>query len=160
MEEYVNKWEAWKRELFDLKEISLGRCIKSTNFCTIIKCSLHNFSDASEINYGQCSYLRVVDENENIHCSLIMGKTRVIPKKIVFTPRLGLVVAVLWVKISNMVKKELQLQEIDEYLRTESRIVFGDVPNNTTAFKTFPAMSNSGSLSHQSRILKMTLPEV
>ena len=73
----------------------MGRCIKSRNFCTIIKCSLHNFSDASEINYGQCSYLRVVDENENIHCSLIMGKTRVIPKKIVFTPRLGLVVAVL-----------------------------------------------------------------
>ena len=64
----MKKWEAWKRELFDLKEISLGRCIKSRNFRTKIKISLHNFSDASEIGYRQCSYLRVVDENENIHC--------------------------------------------------------------------------------------------
>ena len=156
----MKKWEAWKRKLFDLKEISLRRCIKPRNFRTIIKFSLHNFSDASEIGYGQCSDLRVVDKNENIHCSLIMGKTSVAPKSFVFTPRLELVAAVLSVKISNKIKKELHLQEIDEYFWTESRIVLGGVPNNTTAFKTFAAMSNSGSLSHQTRILKMTLPEV
>ena len=121
----MKKWEAWKRELFDLKEISLERCIKSRNFRTIIKISLHNFSDASEIGYGQCSYLRVVEENENIHCSLIMDKTRVAPRNFVFIRRLELVAAVLSVKISNMIKKELQLQGIDEYFRTESRIVLG-----------------------------------
>ena len=129
----MKKWEAWKRELFDLKEISLGRCIKSRNFRTIIKISLHNFSDASEIGYGQCSYLRVVDENENIHCSLIMDKTGVAPRNFVFIRRLELVAVVLSVKISNIIKKELQLQGIDEYFRTESRIVLGDVPNNMTA---------------------------
>ena len=129
----MKKWEAWKRELFDLKEISLGRRIKSRNFRTIIKISLHNFSDAFEIGYGQCSYQRVVDENENIHCSLIMDKTRVAPTNFVFIRRLELVAAALSVKISNMIKKELQLQGIDEYFRTESRIVLGDVPNNMTA---------------------------
>ena len=129
----MKKWEAWKRELFDLKEISLGRCIKSRNFRTIIKISLHNFSDASEIGYGQCSYLRVVNENENIHCSLIMDKTRVAPRNCVFIRRLELAAAVLSVKISNMIKKELQLQGIDEYFRTESKMVLGDVPNNMTA---------------------------
>ena len=103
----------------------MERCIKSRNFRTIIKISLHNFSDASEIGYGQCSYLRVVDENENIHCSLIMDKTRVAPRNFVFIRRLELVAAVLSVKISNMIKKELQLQGIDEYFRTESRIVLG-----------------------------------
>ena len=65
--------------------------------------SLHNFSDASEIGYGECSYLRVVDENENIYCSLIMGKERVDPKKLVSIPRLELVAAVLSVKISNII---------------------------------------------------------
>ena len=103
-EEYVKKWEAWKRKLYGLEKLSLGRCIKPSNFCKIVNISLHNFSDASEIGYGQCSYLRVVDENENIHCSLIMGKARVAPKRFASIPRLELV-AVLSVIISNMIKK-------------------------------------------------------
>ena len=93
--EYVKKWEAWKRELYGLEKLSLGRCIKPTNFHKIINISRHNFSDASEISYGQCSYLQVVDENENIHCSLIMRKARVAPKKFVSIPRLELVAVVL-----------------------------------------------------------------
>ena len=28
-EEYVKKWEIWKRKLYDQEEISLGRCIKT-----------------------------------------------------------------------------------------------------------------------------------
>ena len=82
----MKKWEAQERKLYDLEKISLGRFIKTSNFRKIINISLHNFSDASEIGYGQCSYLRVVDENENIHCGLIMGKERVAPKKFVLSP--------------------------------------------------------------------------
>ena len=136
-EEYVKKWEAWKRELYDLEKLSLRRCIKPSNFRKIVKISLHNFSDASEIDYGQCSYLRVVDENENIHCSLIMGKARVAPKMFASIPRLELVAAVLSVKISNMIKKELQLQELDEYFWTDSRVVLGYIANDSRTFKTF-----------------------
>ena len=99
----MKKWEAWKRELYDLEKLSLESCIKPSNFRKIVNISLHNFSDASEIGYGECSYLRVVDENENIYCSLIMGKERVDPKKLVSIPRLGLVAAVLSVKISNII---------------------------------------------------------
>ena len=99
----MKKWEAWKRELYDLEKLSLGSCIKPSNFRKIVNISLHNFSDASEIGYGECSYLRVVDENENIYCSLIMGKERVDPKKLVSIPRLELVAAVLSVKISNII---------------------------------------------------------
>ena len=109
-EEYAKKWEAWKRELYDLEKLSLRRCIKLSNFYKIVSISLHNFSDASEIGYGQCSYMRVVDENENIHCSLIMGKARVAPKMFVSILRLELAAAVLSLKISNMIKKELQLK--------------------------------------------------
>ena len=59
---------------------------------------MDNFSDASELGYEQCSYLKVVDENENIHCSLIMGKARVAPKTFVSVPRLELAAAVLSVE--------------------------------------------------------------
>ena len=40
-----------------------GDVSKLDKFRKIINISLHNFSDASEIGYGQCSYLRAVDEN-------------------------------------------------------------------------------------------------
>ena len=133
----MKKWEAWKRELYDLEKLSLRRCIKPSNFRKIVKISLHNFSDASEIDYGQCSYLRVVDENENIHCSLIMGKARVAPKMFVSILGLELAAAVLSVKILNMIKKELQLQELDEYFWTDSRVVLGYIANDSRTFKTF-----------------------
>ena len=85
-EEYVKEWEAWKRELYDLETLSLGRCIKRSNFPKMINISLHNFSDGFEIGYGQCSYLIVVDENENIDYSLIMGKASVAPKRLYLSP--------------------------------------------------------------------------
>ena len=87
-EEYMKKWEACKRELYDLVKISLGRCIEPSNSWKIINISLHKFSDASEIGYGQCSYVKVVGENENIHCSLVMGKAKVTPKKFVSISKL------------------------------------------------------------------------
>ena len=61
------------------------------------------------------------------------------PKKFVSIPRLELVAAVLSVKISNMIKKELQLQELDEYFWTDSRVGLGYIANDTRAFKTFVA---------------------
>ena len=114
-EEYVKKQETWKRELYDLEKISLGRCIKPSNFRKIINILLHEFSDTSKIGYGQCSYLKVVDEN----------KTKVAPKTFTSIPSLEFAPAALSVKILNMIKKELQLQGLDKYFWTDSRVVLG-----------------------------------
>ena len=51
---------------------------------------LHNFADASTSGYGQCSYLRVKDEDGNVNVSLVMGKSRVALLKITTIPRLEL----------------------------------------------------------------------
>ena len=48
---------------------------------------LHSFADTSTSGYGQCSYLRVKDEDDNVHVSLVMGKSRVAPTKITSIPR-------------------------------------------------------------------------
>ena len=129
----MKKWEAWKIKLYDLGKLSLGRCIKPSNFRKIVNISLHNFNDASEIGYGQCSYIRVVDENENIHCSLIMRKVRVASKKFVSIPRVELFAAVLLLKISNTTKKALQLQELDAYFWTDRRVMLGYIVNDKRA---------------------------
>ena len=42
-------------------------------------------------------------------------------------------------KISNMIKKEFQLQELHEYFWTDRKIVLGYVANDARAFKTFVA---------------------
>ena len=77
----------------------MGRCIKPSYFGKITNILLHNFSDASEIGYRECSYLRFVDENENIHCSLIMGKARLDPARFASILRLELIAVLLSVKI-------------------------------------------------------------
>ena len=50
----------------------------------------------------------MADEEGQIHCSLLLGKSRVVPKKLVSIPRLELTAAVLSVKRR---KKELKAEE-------------------------------------------------
>ena len=78
----------------------------------MIDCSLHNFSGASQDDYGQVSYLRLVDEDGHIYCSLVMAKSRVTPLKFVSIPRLELIAAALSIKVSLLLKKELTISTL------------------------------------------------
>ena len=53
--------------------------------------------------------------------------------------RLELVAAVLAVKISALIKKELEMKELTEYSWTDSKVVLGYIANDSRAFKTFVA---------------------
>ena len=64
---------------------------KPSGFGKIKEFWLHNFSDASELGYGQASYLRTVNMDERIHCCFLVGKARVTTKKFVSNPHLELV---------------------------------------------------------------------
>ena len=72
---------------------------------------MHHFPDASDIGYGQASYLRMVNEDGKVYCCLLIGKSRVTPLKFVSVPRLELTAAVLSVKISQQLKQELHIEE-------------------------------------------------
>ena len=62
-------WERWKQKLKDLKNIHISRCITPYMFGKIVvETTLHHFSDASEKGYGQCSYIRLVNDEMQIHC--------------------------------------------------------------------------------------------
>ena len=50
------------------------KMLKPKDFGKNITYSLHHFFDASEAGYGQASYLRMENENGDIHCCLIFGK--------------------------------------------------------------------------------------
>ena len=81
------RWERWKRDLLRLNELRIPRCFEPKTLNGKKTYELHSFADASMSGYGQCSYLTVKDEDENVHVSLVMGKTRVAPRKITSIPR-------------------------------------------------------------------------
>ena len=108
-DDYIVEWEKWKKELQLLENPKMERCFKPSKFGMMIDCSLHHFSDASQDDYGQVTYLRIVDQKSYIKCSEGMAKPRVPPEKFVSFPRLELTAAALYVKVSAMLRGELTI---------------------------------------------------
>ena len=133
------KWEKWRSELHLLQEFSVARCYKPKNFGHVTKTELHHFSDASNKGYGQCSYLRFTNEQGQIHCSFVIGKSRVTPLKPVTIPRLELTAAVTSVRISDQLRKELTLENAEEIFWTDSKVVLGYIANESRRFHVYVA---------------------
>ena len=133
------QWGKWEKKLQQLDQISLDRCFKPINFGTVVENTLHHFSDASEYGYGQVSYLRLVGNTGRIHCSLVIGKAHVAPLKCMTMPRMELVAATLSVKISVLLKKELQIPIKKEMFWTDSEAVLAYIRNEAKRFKIFVA---------------------
>lgn len=100
---------------------------------------LHHFSDASTVGYGQCSYLRFEGFNCNVHCTLVAAKGRVTPLRHVTVPRLELTVAVLSVKMARFLQEELDYDNIEHFLGTDSQIVLAYLNNESKRFHVFVA---------------------
>ena len=131
-------WSRWLIELPKLVNLKIPRCFVPENFGAIKRCELHHFSDASFNGYGQCTYLRIKNEDNNVHCSFVMGKSRVVPKKILTIPRLELAAAVTSVKVSNFLRTELTYKAV-EYFWSDSKIVLGYIKNDGKRFHVFVA---------------------
>ena len=124
----------WKRKLKQIELLHVQRCFKPADFGEVSSISLHHFSDASEIGYGQCSYIRMVRKKGQIHCCLLFGKARVIPKKFVSIPRLELTAVTLSIKVASLLKKELDLDEVEERFWTDSKVVLCYIADDVRRF--------------------------
>ncbi|XP_047473555.1 uncharacterized protein LOC125028204 [Penaeus chinensis] len=133
------QWRRWRDDLIQLKELKIPRCYKPDEFRKVKSIELHHFSDASQNGYGQCSYLRQVSEQGQVHCALVMSKSRVTPLKPITVPRLELTAAVVAVRMSSMLKRELGYQELKEFFWTDSKVVLGYISNEAKRFHVFVA---------------------
>ena len=133
------QWEMWRNELPLLEMMEVPRCFKLKEMDNLKKVELHHFSDASTEGYGQCSYLRLVDTSNRVNCSLVMGKARVTPLKSITIPRLELTAALVSVKVSEMLSRELRYDEVEEVFWTDSKVVQAYIHNNARRFHTFVA---------------------
>ena len=59
-------WAMWVKQMNQLENLPISRCIQPADFGEIKSVTLHHFSDASENGYGQCTWfnIRLVD-NDN-----------------------------------------------------------------------------------------------
>ena len=133
------EWNNWKEELTLISQIRIARPYRSTDAGKEKEIELHHFSDASMKAYGQCSYLRIVDENGKVSTSLVMAKSRVAPSKTITVPRLELMAAVLSVKIAEFLNDELDYDNIRHFFWTDSQVVLGYIANETRRFHVFVA---------------------
>ena len=133
------RWEKWKTDILQLERISIDRCYKPKDFGDIKNVQLHHFSDASNVGYGQCTYMRLTNQDDKVHCTLVMGKSRVAPLMTVTVPRLELTAALLSVKVSSFLQNELDLVNAEQFFWTDSRVVLGYIRNETRRYHVFVA---------------------
>ena len=138
-ENLASKWRKWRSSLVDLQEFEVKRCLKPPQFGTTAKVELHHFSDASEVGYGECSYVRMRNSQGDVHCSFLMGKARVTPLKQISIPRLELTAAVLSVKTGEFLKDELKYENVTQHYWVDSKVVLGYIKNEAKRFHTYVA---------------------
>ena len=57
----------------NLQNVTVARCYKPSNFGKVKSYEFHHFSDSSYSGYGQCSYIRMINKRNEIHCALVMA---------------------------------------------------------------------------------------
>ena len=106
--------EYWKANIQKLCDIKIPRCFRKKGCMKIKHSSLHYSSDANETGYGVVAYIRIVRENGEIFCNIVMAKSRVAPLKFMSAPRLELTAGALAVKIAVQLREELGMEVHDE----------------------------------------------
>ena len=129
-EEIQMQWEKWRSDLPLLNNFHINRCFKSSSINEIVTAELHHFSDASTSCYGHCSYLRLVDNEQSVHRSLVMGKARVSALKAITIPRLELSAAVLSLKVSKLLRNKLHYPSLEEVFWVDSKVILGYININ------------------------------
>ncbi|XP_068203742.1 uncharacterized protein [Palaemon carinicauda] len=137
-DEPAERWQHWIQGLHLLEQLSIPRCFKSSGFGNVTGSSLVLFSDASTVGYGVAAYLVLHDGNQ-VQSNLVMGKSRVSPKKVVTIPRLELTAATVSVKVAQHILKELEFTVGKVVYYIDSTTVLHYIQSNTKRFPVFVA---------------------
>jgi hypothetical protein len=138
-EDEWSTWDVWQQSLAQLSTVAIPRCVKVNLAEKLKDAQLHTFADASRLGYGAVTYLRLVDVNNHLTVSFLVGKSRVAPTKQITIPRLELTAAVLAVKLSHQVEEELEISVNRIVFWTDSTVVLQYLNNESTRFQTFVA---------------------
>ena len=138
--EFVDQWNRWLSDLATIAKIKIPRCLKPcSDFKQPISAQLHHFSDASEQGLGAVTYLRLLDNDGKVHCSLLMAKAKLAPLKTTTIPRLELAAAVVSTRLDKCIHEHLEMPLMETVYWTDSMIVLQYLRNEGKRFQTFVA---------------------
>ena len=75
-EQYREPWEAWCKSLADLGEVKVPHPYVSISLSDANHVEILTFSDASVEAIAAVSYLKVIQENGDVHVSFVFGKAK------------------------------------------------------------------------------------
>ena len=110
IEDLVEYWRSWSAGLYEVKNFTVPRCIKTLSNANL---ELVGFCDASMSAYAAVVYLRCSSSNE-ITSNIIITKSRVAPMKQLTIPRLELLGAVLLVRLVSTVLTFLSTRKFNQ----------------------------------------------
>ena len=131
------QWKRWLDDLPKLHQIQVDRCFKPKGFGEVKEVQLHLFSDASRQGYAAVAYLRLKDVTNQVHCVFVMGKARLAPIREISIPRLELTAAVISVRLSKVIREELDMTIDRVCYRSDSTSVLKCINNESKRFHTF-----------------------
>lgn len=130
-----SSWKKYQKELLTINDIRIDRCLSP--LYSVHRYELHGFSDASEIAFGACVYLRAISIDNQVSTQLVCSKSRVAPLKQQTIPRLELCGATLLAKLMNITFTALEMNIQESYYWTDSTIVLSWITSSSSRLKTF-----------------------
>ena len=132
-----NRFENWKRELNFIEQINIPRWLGYTGE-TNINTQLNIYCDASNAAYGVVAYFNFMP-NDTTKAIFVMSKSRLIPIKeqTLTIPPLELQVAVIAVRMKDIITEQFDFKIDNVKFWTDSQIVLNYIRNTTRKFPVF-----------------------
>ena len=128
--------EAWIRDLDDIHEICIPRCISQSH---LVEAQIHVFVDASEDATASVAYYRTSSSDRNIQSRFLCAKTRIAPIETLSVPRLELMAAEIGSELGKKARLALQIQKENVFYWSDSNDVLGWIKNRSKLFQPFVA---------------------
>ncbi|XP_047543301.1 uncharacterized protein LOC125075637 [Vanessa atalanta] len=133
--ELVEEWKSYRDDLPELKTIEILRWFHTSSGTKEIQ--IHGFADASVTSYAAVTYLRVFDEKNNVHITLIASRTRVAPLKQLTIPKLELCAAALLSELIEEISGLLKIPIEQIFAYTDSMVVLSWLQSQPHRWRTF-----------------------
>lgn len=115
--------QAWHRFLNNLAILPSIRIPRHVMCNDPICIELHIFSDASQLAYGTCAYVRTIDNKSTVTVRLLCSKSKVAPiSPPLSTPRLEMSACLLGAKLYNKIKESFRAKFNRVIFYTDSTI--------------------------------------
>ena len=128
---HLQVWKRWTSSLPLIELIQIPCCYRNPDMPNNSMVQLHLFSDASEYAYSAVAYLRLDDHGGRVQCAFVLGKCCNAPLKRSTIPRLELMASLMTVRISSLIRGELELPIDRMTFWTDSVTVLQDIKNET-----------------------------